>query len=151
MKTNQSRKRGQAQTWPKSVQPGRAIVKVYRRKTPAGNFAFMVSNYADGERRRFDSYANEADAIAAATKLAQRLDSRDYVAASMTREQAIEFADASAAVKPFNVSVRDATSTVAQCLKVVGDLANLIAAAKYYAARHKQVIKKPVADVVLAQ
>ena len=131
-----------------SLQPGRAIVKVYRRKTPAGNFSFMVANYADGERRRFDCYANEADAIAAATKLAQRLDSRDYVAASMTREQAIEFANASARLKPFGVTVDAATATVAECLKAVGDLANLIAAAKYYAARHKQVIKKPVADVV---
>jgi integrase len=148
MKTNQSRKRGQAKTWPKSVQPGRAVVKVYRRKTPAGNFAFMVANYADGERRRFDSYANEADAIAAATKLAQRLDSRDYVAASLTKQQAIEFANAEARLKPFDVTVDSATATVAECLKILGDLANMIAAAKFYRQRHKQVVKKTVPDLV---
>ena len=133
------------------MQPGRAIVKVYRRTTPAGNFSYMVSNYADGERRRFDSYANEADAISAATKLAQRLDSRDYVAASMTREQAIEFANASARLKPFNVSVDASTATVAECLKAVGDLASLHAAVKFYAARHRQVTTKKTVAATVAE
>jgi len=121
---------------------------VYRRKTPSGNVAFMVANYADGERRRFDCYANETDALEAAENLARRIDSRDYVAASMTRDQAIEYADSVAALKPFDVSVRDATSAVAQCLKSLGDLANLHAAVKFYAVRHKQTTRKPVAEVV---
>ncbi|MBM3840113.1 MAG: site-specific integrase [Verrucomicrobia bacterium] len=148
MKPTPSRKAKQGDSWPRKVQPGRAIVNVYRRKTPSGNFAFMVANYADGDRRRFDSYASEADALEAAEKLARRLDSRDYVAASMTRDQALEYANAVARLKPFNVTVDAATATVAQCLKTVGDLANLHAAAKFYAARHKQTIKKPVAEVV---
>jgi site-specific recombinase XerD len=148
MKATPTRKRNQAQTWPKRVQPGRAIVKVYRRKTPAGNLAYMVANYADGDSRRFDSYADEVDALAAAEKLARRIDSRDYVAASMTRTEAIEFANAATRLKPFNVTVDAATATVAECLKSVGDLANLHAAVKFYAARHKQTVKKPVADVV---
>lgn len=130
------------------MQPGRAIVKVYRRTTPAGNFSFMVANYADGERRRFDSYANEADAMTAADKLARRLDSRDYVAASMTKDQAIEFANAHARLKPFNVTVDAATATVAECLKTVGDLANVHAAVKFYRQRHKQVVRKSVPDLV---
>jgi hypothetical protein len=49
----------------------------------------MVANYADGEARRFDSYKDEASALATAEKLAERLDKRDYVAASMTKEQAL--------------------------------------------------------------
>jgi len=138
----------QEDTWPRKVQPGRAVVTVYRRKTPSGNWGYMVSNYADGERRRFDSYATEADALEAAETLAKRLDKRDYVAASMTREQAIEYANATARLKPFNVTVDAATATVAECLKSVRDLANLHAAVKFYAARHKQTTKKPVPDVV---
>ena len=149
MKPTRSRKPNQGETWPRKVQPGRAVVTVYRRKTPQANFAFMVANYADGDRRRFDSYAVEADALAAAEKLAKRLDARDYVAASMTRDQALEYANAVARLKPFNVTVDAATATVAQCLKTVGDLANLHAAAKFYAARNKQAIKKPVAEVVV--
>lgn len=130
------------------MQPGRAIVKVYRRKTPAGNFAFMVANYADGDRRRFDSYASEADAIEAATTLAKRIDSRDYVAASMTKQQAIEYANSEARLKPFNVTVDAATATVAESLKYVGDLATLLAAAKSHRQQQKQIIKKTVPELV---
>src|ERR1035438_2018635 len=132
MQTTLSRKAKQEESWPRKVQPGRAIVTIYRRKTPSGNFAYMVANYADGERRRFDSYASEADALAAADTLAKRLDKRDYVAASMTQEQAIEYADSAAALKPFNVTVRAASATVAECLKTVADLSNLLAAVKFW-------------------
>jgi site-specific recombinase XerD len=148
MKPTESRKAEQEETWPREVQPGRAIVRVYRRTTPSGNFAYMVANYADGERRRFDSYASEADALAAAGTLAKRLDKRDYVAASMTQEQAIEYADSAAALKPFNVTVRAACATVAECLKTVADLSNVQAAVKFWRERNKQVTKKPVAAVV---
>jgi site-specific recombinase XerD len=139
----------QADGWPRKVKPGRAIVTVYRRKTPSGNFAFMVANYADGERRRFDSYADEAEAIKAAETLANRLDKRDYVAASMTKDQAIEYANSVERLKPFNLTVDAATATVAACLKVVPDLSNFHAAVKLYAARHKKVTKKAVAHVVV--
>src|SRR6185369_5420168 len=148
MNSRSSRKTSQEETWPRTIQPGRAIVRVYRRKTPSGNIAYMVSNYADGDRRRFDCYAEEADAVAAAEKLAKRLDARDYVAASMTREQAIEYANASARLKPFNVTVDAATAAVAESLKSLGDLANLHAAVKFYVVRHRRTTKKPVAGVV---
>jgi hypothetical protein len=108
----------------------------------------MVANYADGKTRRFDSYENEDDALVAAEALARRIDSRDYVAASMTRDQAIEYADAVAALKPFKLDVRAAASAVAGCLKTLGDLANLHAAVKFYSARYRQTVKKPVVDVV---
>lgn len=149
MKVTASRKTKQGETdWPRKVQPGRSIVTVYRRKTPSGNIAFLVANYADGEHRRLDAYPNEAEALAAAGKLAKRLDARDYVAASMTRAQAIEYADAVKSLEPFAVTVRDATSAVALCLKAIGDLANLHAAVKFYRERHKQVVKKPVPELV---
>lgn len=148
MKTTPSRRAKQAESWPRKIQPGRAIVTVYRRKTPSGNVAYMVANYADGETRRFDSYKSETEALEAAEKLAKRIDSRDYVAAAMTKGEAIEYANSVARLKPLNVTVDAATACVAECLKLVGDLTNLQAAAKYYVARHKQTTKKPVADVV---
>ena len=48
MKTSKSSKDNEVETWPRSVQPGREIVKIYRRKTPAGNLNYMVANYVDG-------------------------------------------------------------------------------------------------------
>ncbi|MSU21394.1 MAG: hypothetical protein EXS30_08355, partial [Pedosphaera sp.] len=148
MKPTASRTPRQRETWPRKVQPGRAVVTVYRRKTPSGNLTFMVANYADGTRRRFDSYPTEVEAMEAAEKLARRLDARDYVAASLTRDQAVEYANAAARLKPFNLSVDAATATVAECLTTVGDLANIHAAVKFYVARHKQTTRKPVAEVV---
>jgi hypothetical protein len=47
------------------VQPGRAIVTVYRRKTPPGNFAFMVAAQkpvkwkANGLRHSYASYEHK--------------------------------------------------------------------------------------------
>ena len=138
----------QSEGWPRKVQPGRAVVRVYRRKTPSENFAYMVANYADGETRRFDSYASEADAIDAATALAKRLDKRDYVAAAMTKEQALDYASADESLKPYDISVSAGASALAGWLKTVGDLANVHAAVKFYKERHKTVTKKSVPEVV---
>jgi integrase len=152
MKATQSRKAKQDESWPREVQPGRAIVRVYRRQTPAGNFAFMVSNYADGQRRRFDSYADEGEALKAAETLAKRLDSRDYVAAAMTKAEALEYANAVARLKPYGVTVDDATAKVAECLKLLkesgGSLETFVPALKFYRERHKQVVKKSVPELV---
>jgi len=148
MKNAQAQKTEKAESWPRKVQPGRAIVNVYRRTTPQGNFAFMVANYADG-KRRFDSYGTEAAALERADTLAKQIDKRDYVAANMTRAQAIEYSDAVAALAPFNVTVRAAISAVAESLKVVGNLANLHAAVQFYATRHKKTTRKLFADVVV--
>ncbi|MCX6923423.1 MAG: tyrosine-type recombinase/integrase [Verrucomicrobia bacterium] len=149
MNTTPSRKTGkQKPDWPKEVQPGRTIVRVYRRTTPQGHFAFMVANYADGKNRRFDSYASEADALAAADTLARRLDARDYVAAAMTQAEALEYANAVTRLKPFNVTVDAGTAALAEVLKIVGDLANLHAAARFYKERHKTITKKSITDAV---
>jgi integrase len=153
MKATSTRKTGQGETplkdgWPRKVQPGRAIVNVYRRKTPSDNWAYMVANYADGEKRRFDSYKDESTALAAAETLAKRLDRRDYVAAAMTKEQALDFASASEIMKPWGLTMAATASALAECLKGVGDLANVHAAIKFYRERHKQVTRKTVPDVV---
>jgi integrase len=147
MNTTRSRKTPKDQPWPRKVTVGRETVSVYRRKTPQGNFAYMIANYAGG-KRRFDSYATEADALDAADQLAKRLSKRDVLAASMTREQAIDFASAVQALQPFNVSLPATAAAVAECLKVVGDLSNLHAAVKFYAARNKRTVAKRVKEVV---
>lgn len=148
MKATASRKPKQEETtWPRKVQPGREVVNVYRRLTPSGNFAFMVANYAGG-KRRFDAYSAEADALAAADKLARLIDKRKYKAASITEEQAIEYATSAMALAPFNVTVGEGVGALADCLKVVTDLPNLHAAVKFYKERHKTIVKKPVSEVV---
>ena len=144
MKTPRSRKE---EAWPRKVRLGRVTVTVYRRGTSGGNTGFMVSNYANG-KRRFDSYSNETDALDAANRLARQLSERDVLTASITREQAVEYASAKQTLAPFNVSLSAVASAVAESLKFVGGLADLQAAAKFYATRHKRTTAKRVADVV---
>jgi integrase len=147
MTKQQSSKPPKKAVWPRKVRFGRVTVPVYRRPTGSGNFGFMVANYADG-KRRFDSYATEAEALEAADTLAKRLSQRDVLAASMTREQAVDYTSATQGLAPFNVSLPAMAATVTECLKLVGDLPNMTAACKFYAARHKLATKKPVAEVV---
>jgi integrase len=146
-RTEQHTRRGRPLSWPRTVEIGRVSVTVYRRKTPRGNWGYMVANYAGG-KRRFDSYSAEADALEAAGRLARQLSERDVLAAALTNGQAAEYAAAVQTLAPFSLSLPAVTSAVAECLKLVGDLPNLHAAAKFYAARHKRTVSKRVADVV---
>jgi integrase len=167
MKEQPSRKQKQADSWPRTVQPGRAIVRVYRRKTPSGNFSFLVANYADDNKRRLDAYPKEVEALEAANKLAQRLDARDYVAASMTKPQAIEYANSEARLKPLGVTVDSATAAVVECMMILGSfdsvelmkaaaaqgkplpsMTEIQAAATFYREHHKQVTARRVALAV---
>lgn len=134
-------------SWPKKVQPGREVVTVYRRKTPAGNFSFVVANFSTG-KRRLDCYPTEEKAIEAAERLAKQIDARDYVAATMTKDQAIEYANSVARLKPLGITVDAATGVIAESLKVVASLSEIHAAVKFYATRHKTITAKRVPDVV---
>lgn len=110
----------------------------------------MVANYAEqAGKRQFDSYAHETDALQAADTLARRLDKLDYTAARLTEDEAREYASARLALATFNVTVAAGVAAVAECLKDLRDrLPSLHAAVSFYKARHKQVTKKPVAEVV---
>ncbi len=81
----------------------------------------MVANYA-GSKRRFDSYADEAEVLEAARRLARQLCEREVVAASLTNEQAPDYAAAVQPLAPFNVGLPVAAGTLAECLKIVPDL-----------------------------
>ena len=73
--------------WPLFNKIGRTTVKIYRRKMPSGNWGYRIPNYSSG-KRCFDCYANEAEAIEAATRLARKLSERQHVAANMTNSEA---------------------------------------------------------------
>jgi integrase len=136
--------------WPRYVGRGRNSVAVYRRKTGSGNFGFMVVNTA-GDKRRLDSYPTEEDALSAARELSNRLSNNNTEAAQITDDQAREYFQAAKALEPFGVTVSAAAEKVAECLKLVGDMPGLSAAAKDYADRKlKKLVNKRVPDVVNA-
>ena len=147
MNTTPSRKKEKKRKAYHVATIGRANVSVYKRIAPNGSPCFMVANYSTG-KRRFDSYGSEAEAVESATKLARQMSERQVLAAAMTNEQASEYAASVQKLKPFNVGLLSAADAVAQALKLVGGLQAVIAAAEYYAKRHKPTVAKRVADAV---
>ena len=147
MNTTPSQKLKQDESWPRKVTFGREAVTVYKRKTPLGNAAFMVANYS-GEKRRFDSYSTETEALEAANKLARQLSQRDVISASMTREQSIEFASVTQSLKPLGITLSAAVAAIVEAVKLAGDLPTVAAAIRFYKAKHKTLTQKTVADVV---
>lgn len=108
----------------------------------------MVANYAEG-KRRFDCYPAEADALEAAQRLARKLSEREVVAASLTNEDASNYAAAVQALARHNVSLPTAAAMLAECLRLGGSLPGLLAASKDYARRHPaQLPQVRVADAV---
>jgi hypothetical protein len=138
---------GSREVWPRKVRLGRVTVTVYRRAMPYGSPGYLVSNYADG-KRRLESYASEADALDAANRLARQLSEREVLAAALTNEQAVEYAAAVHQLAPAKVGLLAAAGTLAEALKHVDDLTGVIAAVKFYAARHQRTTPKRVADAV---
>lgn len=126
--------RARTRKWPRVVSSGRATVRVYRRKTPSGREGFLVANYAGGTRR-LDSFATEAEAMAAAENLARMLSEREVVAAEMRNEDAAAYAAAIQTLRPFGVELTTTAATVAEALKLVGTLSDLLEAAREHARR----------------
>ncbi len=147
MNTKASRKPLQKPSWPRKVQLGRVTVSIYQRRTPSGGEGYMVANYSSG-KRRFDSYATEDEALEAAQRLCRQMSEGQVIAARLTDADAAEFAAAKQALQPFKVNLLSAADTLVTCLKIVPDLSALVAAAKFYATRNKQVTRKPVSEVV---
>src|ERR1051326_694242 len=133
---------------------GRIKVRVYERKTPSGNPAYMVANCSETDengktKRRFDCYADADQAKDAADKLAERISKRQGKAAALTESQAVEWVSSNERLKPFGVSIDRATSVVAECLGIVPDLTAILTAAKFFSMRHRKTTPLPVSEVVV--
>ena len=98
------------------IKIGRAGVEIYRRKMPSGNWGYRIPNYSSG-KRRFDCYANEAEAIEAETPLARKLSERQHVPADMTNSEAAGYSAAVQSLEPYSVPLMAEVGTLHQCLK----------------------------------
>jgi integrase len=149
MKTTPSRK----PAWPKHIAFGNVTVTVYKRTTPNGNKGFMLAYMQDGKdgkkgKRKFDSYTDEAEAILEAEKKARQLSTLGVKAAQLTDEELRECVTAMDAAKPLGISLTDTVYKMAEAVKIAGDVSTVLEACKFYVARHKKTIQKPVAEVV---
>jgi integrase len=139
----------QPESWPHLVAYGKVKVKIYKRPLPNGNETFMVVYKDSDGKRKFPCFQKWMDAIAHADTKAREIAGISAMGQTITSAQAIEFFASAKRLEPFpDVTVDSATSTIATCLKIVPDLQAVEAACRFYKARHKQTVPKPVADVV---
>ena len=134
--------------WPRRVSEGRTTVTVYRRSTPSGP-GYRVADYSNGTRRFID-FADEQEALARARQIARLLNEGDAIGASFRGEDAAAFTAAIQTLAPFNLPLPVAAEGLAEALRVTGSLANLLQAAEAWARDHKQLIRKPLREVVSA-
>lgn len=144
---NATPRKKQENEWPKKVTFGRETVSIYRRKLPGGNFNYLVASYATN-KRRFTSYANEAEAVTEAEKLVRQISKRDVVSATLTPAQAIACASALQQLEPLKLELAPAISALVAAVKLVGDLPSVGKAAEAYSKQHKHSTAKPVKEVV---
>ncbi len=64
------------------------------------------------------------------------------VAASLTNEQAADYAAAVQALEPHGIALPVAAAGLAECLSVVGDVSTMISAVKDFARRHPSNLPK---------
>jgi integrase len=147
MDTPATRNKRIPQKWPHRVSFGRVKVTIYQRRRADGSQGFEVANYADG-KRRLESFPDATAALDRADQLARQLSEGDVLAANLRNEDAAAYTSTLQTLAPYNVSLPAVAATVAACLKLVGDLPNLLAAAKLYASRNRKVERKPVRAVI---
>ena len=143
VKTTSSRK----PKWPKHVAIGNVKITIYKRTTPNGKTGFMLAYMEDG-KRKFDSYPDETKAIEEANTKAARLSTLGVKAAQLTSDDLRACVAAMDAVKPLNLPLGRAIEKLLEAVEIVGDVAKVSEACKFYVARNKRTTPKRVADVV---
>ena len=149
MESGKERRSTKEAGWPRKVGVGRNKVTVYRRVRADSSFGYEVANYSSG-RRRLESFPDAEEALERARSISRLASGGDVIAASLSKADAAEYASALQSLGPYRVSLSVAASTLAECLRLVGDLPSLREAAMAFASRRKHTIQKPVAEVISA-
>lgn len=128
---------------------GTTTVRFYPRKTPSGNQGWQIADYSEGPgKRRWISCQTRKEALDTATELAEDISKGRNAAAQISNRQAEDYFRAEGDLTGTDLSVSDAARLVRDALKYVGDPLALLEAARNHATRTRQLIRKPVADVL---
>jgi len=147
MKPTSSRKTKQGESWPRPVKHGAVTIKVYRRVTPSGFNNYMIADWSSGTRK-FISFSDESAALTEAASMARKQSEFGTMAQQITTAQAADYVNAVHELKPFNVTLPQAVSTITRALEP-GESLNVIAkAVEFWRQRHRKVTNKRVAEVV---
>ena len=144
---------------PETVKVGNVAVKIYRRQktiksklkdgsTVTKDYTvFEVEDYSAGTRR-FRSFSDHGEAVAAAETLAGQISTGQTTAASMTNPQAASFGRASEILRPTGASLELAATVYAKGFEILGGEFHTEAAQFFKLHRADQVTRRTVAQVV---
>ncbi len=136
------------EAWPRSVQVGGTVVKVYRRQRCDGAFSYEVADYSTG-RRKLRSFSDSDKAMSEAIRLARLMASGDSVAARITGREAASFGRAVELLRESGDPVELACARYAAAVKMLGDGGRLEQAVKFFLDRNPENLpRKSVGEVV---
>lgn len=133
--------------WPRKVQVGNVIVKVYRRIRANGSHGFEVADYSNGVRR-LRSFPDEASALKEGEKIARLLAAGDVQAAQMKNGDAASYGRAVELLRPTGVALEIAAAHFAEAFKILGG-DKIVHAAEFYKERAPDSLtRRTVLEVV---
>lgn len=138
--------RGRPKSWPKRIQEGHVTVTIYRRATPSGP-GYRIADYTSG-KRVFRDFANEAQAIQEATRIAKRLAEGDVLSVTLRKEDVAAYSACLQLIEPFGISLPVAVEALVDVLKRTGSISRLHEAVDAWAQDHRELERLPVSDIV---
>ena len=138
--------RAKSGKWPKEIQQGSAVVKIYRQSRVIGDL-FTVVHYMEGKRSR-QAFSNLRDAVESAEKIAARIARGDREALKVTDDDWRIYSMASEALRPTATAIDAACREYAEARKILGRTP-LLEAARYFV-RHndEEIIPRSVPEIV---
>lgn len=133
-------------TWPKVVERGHSIVKIYR--TPSNGKEQFTLAYYLGEKRIRRTYADYQKAFTDAETTATKLSQGELNVLDLTGEARLAYVRAVQALKPTGIPLEMAAMHFADAFAVLGNT-NLVEAARFYIKHHpKNFPSKTVPEIV---
>src|SRR5688500_2619399 len=120
-------------TWPKVVERGHSIVKIYR--TPSNGKDQFTLVYYLGDKRIRRTHSKYGNAVTDAETTATKLSQGELNVLDLTGEARLAYVRAVEALKPTGIPLEMAAMHFADAFKVLGN-ANLVEAARFYMKHH---------------
>jgi hypothetical protein len=129
------------------VKEGSVIVKIYtvnrgQRKV------FSVANYYEG-KRKIQQFTDYKKAKEEARKIARQLNEGQHKILSLSDDDAWTYTRALDAIKNYPVRLDAAVNEWAAANKILGGIANIQEAARFYVKRHGKVTQRMVPEIVV--
>lgn len=138
--------RAKSGAWPKEIQQGSAVVKIYRQVRAAGDI-FMVVHYECGSRVR-RGFADMREAVDAAEKIAARIARGDREALKVSDNDWRLYSMAGEALRPTATEIDVACREYAEARKILGSTPLLEAARFFVRHNDEQLVQRSVPEIV---